>query len=56
MQEPTRFQGDQGFREAFLEGIHEHNRFGAASSNAKYQVDENTAVTMFGFTVSWCSR
>ena len=32
--------------------MREHNQFGAAATNKRYQIDDNTANTMFGFKVS----
>lgn len=50
--EPAKFDGEAGYRLAFLEGIAEHNGYGVAVSNKRYQIDDATAISLFGFKVS----
>lgn len=51
-QEPHRYEGDAGYRQAFLDGVLEYNHFGAAALNKRYQIEEAEALTLFGFKVS----
>ncbi|CAJ1344536.1 unnamed protein product [Effrenium voratum] len=56
-QDPNKFGGgDDGFRSAFLASINEYNSYGAAATNAKYQIDESTAMLLYGFKVGVCSE
>lgn len=52
-QEPTVYGGGEaGYRQAFLDGIHEYNKFGAAAANQRYRIEEAEALTLFGFKAS----
>lgn len=52
-QEPTAFDGPDGFRDAFMRSIDEFNRYGLAAHNSRYQVPKELAVLLYGFKVAW---
>lgn len=51
IQDPNRYQGDGAYKAAFLDGIAEHNAFGVAASNSKYQIDQSTSLELLGLRV-----
>lgn len=42
---------DGAYKAAFLDGIAEHNAFGVAASNSKYQIDQSTSLELLGLRV-----
>ena len=52
LQDPEKYKGAAGYKEAFLEGVMEYNDYGYAKMNSKYQVEEKEALELFGFKVS----
>lgn len=49
LQDPNAFADD--WKLAFEEAVGEFNNFGLASTNAKFQIDSQASMTMYGFKV-----
>ena len=49
LQEPEKYIGDEGYKQAFLDAIAEYNSYGISASNPKYRVDDQQALDLFGF-------
>jgi hypothetical protein len=42
-----------GFKLAFMDAIDEYNSFGFAATNPKYRVEQQAALELYGFKVTW---
>ncbi|CAK9049338.1 PABC domain-containing protein [Durusdinium trenchii] len=51
-QDPHKYSGPDGYKAAFLDGIEEFNRFGHAAGNAKFQIDPEQALELYGMKVA----
>ena len=49
LQEPEKYKGDEGYKQAFLDAIAEYNCYGISVSNPKYRVDDQQALDLYGF-------
>ena len=51
-EDPHKYSGPDGYKAAFLDGIEEFNRFGHAAGNAKFQIDPEQALELYGMKVA----
>ena len=54
MKDPNKYGSSaEGFKAAFMDAVSEYNSFGYAATNARYRVDDQAALELFGFKASW---
>ena len=48
-QEPNKYQGQDGYKQAFMDGVAEYNNYGSAVTNPKYRIDDEQALSLYAF-------